>query len=161
MNRVKSLILLILLFFSIVIITGCEKKEANEEVIDNSIATQLDMQFLSLIKKDNDLEKIANEISNNDIIETNVEVVKLDKDSYIPGFKTEVKDFKSGYTVKPMIGSIPFVVYIFEVDNAKEYSETLADNADKRWNICTEADDLKVSYYDNYVFLVMSPSSFE
>ena len=60
-----------------------------------------------------------------------------------------------------MIGTIPFVAYIFEVDNPKEFASTLKEQANLRWNICTEADEMQTSIVDNYVFFVMSPSNFE
>ena len=43
----------------------------------------------------------------------------------------------------------------------KRTIENLEKNADKRWNICTEADEMVVSAEGNTVFFVMSPSKFE
>ena len=60
-----------------------------------------------------------------------------------------------------MIGTIPFIAYIFEVENPKKFAETLEEDAQLNWNICTEADEMKTTIVDNYVFFVMSPTSFE
>jgi len=37
----------------------------------------------------------------------------------------------------------------------------LKDNANPRWNICTEAEETVVGSVDNKVFFVMCPKSFE
>ena len=41
------------------------------------------------------------------------------------------------------------------------FAETLEDNANLRWNICTEAEELIVESEDNTVFFLMSPKKFE
>ena len=45
--------------------------------------------------------------------------------------------------------------------NPKEFAKVLEENAQLNWNICTEADEMKTTIVDNYVFFVMSPTSFE
>ena len=37
----------------------------------------------------------------------------------------------------------------------------LKENADLRWNICTEADEMEAAVFDHYVFFVMSPKNFD
>ena len=60
-----------------------------------------------------------------------------------------------------MIGTIPFIAYVFEVDDAESFAKTLEDNAQLNWNICTQADEMKITTVDNYIFFVMAPKSFE
>lgn len=86
---------------------------------------------------------------------------KINKGDYISGFQKEIKDFKTAYAIRPMIGTIPFVAYIFEVENANEFAEELKSSADLRWNICTEADEMHAVVSGDYVFFVMSPKNFE
>ena len=76
----------------------------------------------------------------------------------------EVKGFKSGAVFQPMIGSIAFIGYVFEVDDgtsASDFAQNLKKNANKRWNICVEADEMATSVVGNKVFFVMCPKSFE
>jgi 16S rRNA pseudouridine516 synthase len=82
----------------------------------------------------------------------------------IPMTEEMVEGFKKGVMFSPMIGTIPFVGYIFTVEDGEDvnkFIENLEKNADKRWNICTEADEMVVSAEGNTVFFVMSPSKFE
>ena len=84
---------------------------------------------------------------------------------YLSGFdNAEIKGFKEGYMFAPMIGSIPFIGYIFTLDagtDASAFVSTLKANANKRWNICTEADEIVTGSVGNKVFFVMCPTAFE
>ena len=63
-----------------------------------------------------------------------------------------------------MIGSIPFVGYVFELEDASSvdsFISTLKDNADLRWNICVAADEMVTGSVGNKVFFVMCPTSLE
>ncbi len=87
------------------------------------------------------------------------------EEGYLTGFdNTEIKGFKSGAMFAPMIGTIPFVGYVFELesaDKASAFISTLKSNANLRWNICTTADEMVATSVGNKVFFVMSPLSFE
>ena len=86
-----------------------------------------------------------------------------------PGFLTgfdnaEIKGFKEGAMFAPMIGTIPFVGYVFVLEdgtNASDFISTLKSSANLRWNICTTADEMVAGSSGNKVFFVMSPKSFE
>ncbi len=86
-----------------------------------------------------------------------------------PGFLTgfdnaEIKGFKEGAMFAPMIGTIPFVGYVFTLEdgvNASDFISTLKSSANLRWNICTTADEMIAGSSGNKVFFVMSPKSFE
>ena len=76
----------------------------------------------------------------------------------------EVTGFSSGAVFMPMMGSIPFVGYIFEVEEGTDklnFVNDLTANCNPRWNICVEADETLVGYYNNYVFFLMCPISIE
>ncbi len=87
------------------------------------------------------------------------------EEGLLSGFDNfEVKGFKSGAVFMPMIGSIPFIGYVFEVSDgvsASEFAASLKANANKRWNICVEADEVVTSVVGNKVFFVMCPKEFE
>ncbi|MBQ6834806.1 MAG: hypothetical protein IJO55_10370 [Lachnospiraceae bacterium] len=83
----------------------------------------------------------------------------------LSGFgNAEITGFEEGVMFAPMIGSIPFVGYVFDLadgTDAAAFVKTLEDNADRRWNICVEADETVVELNGDKVFFVMSPLSFE
>ena len=73
------------------------------------------------------------------------------------GFDEDIKGFKNGYEIAPVIGSIPYVSYIFETDDAQALAAQLKKAANPRWNICTEANEPVIKVKDKYVFLTMCP----
>ncbi len=83
----------------------------------------------------------------------------------LPGFgNAEITGFKSGATFAPMIGSIAFVGYVFELEdasNASSFIATLKKNANLRWNVCVEADEMITGSVGNKVFFVMCPKVLE
>lgn len=84
---------------------------------------------------------------------------------YLPGFdESEIKGFKSGVAFMPMIGSIPFVGYVFELDGtvgASEFISSLKKSANLRWLVCAEAEEMVAGSEGNKVFFVMCPKSLE
>ena len=87
------------------------------------------------------------------------------EEGYLTGFdNTEIKGFSEGAMFAPMIGTIPFVGYVFtraEGTNASDFIATLKSAANLRWNICTAADEMVAGSAGNKVFFVMCPTSFE
>ena len=83
----------------------------------------------------------------------------------LTGFdNAEITGFSNGVMFAPMIGSIPFVGYVFTLEDgvdAAAFMQTLTDSANPRWNICVEADETVVENADNMVFFVMCPAQFE
>lgn len=83
---------------------------------------------------------------------------------YLAGFSEEIDGFETGATFGPVISSIPFVGYVFRLEEGADvaaFVENLKEQADLRWNICTEADEMVCEAVDNTVFFVMSPAQFE
>lgn len=158
----KNLLLIIVLIGGLFVLTGCGKKEkVKENVEDKSVAGILTNQFKEEMKKSDDPLEVAKKISENESIAIAVDVVELKDGDYVDGFDKEIKGYKKAYAIKSMIGSIPFIAYIFEVDNAGDFEKELNDNANLRWNVCTEADNKSSAIVDNYVFFVMAPENFE
>ncbi len=87
------------------------------------------------------------------------------EEGLLSGFdNAEIKGFKSGVMFAPMIGSIAFVGYIFELENAADapaFIANLEKNANRRWNICVEAEETVTGSVGNKVFFVMCPKSLE
>ena len=83
----------------------------------------------------------------------------------LSGFdNAEITGFKSGASFGPMIGSIAFIGYVFELEDgvsAKDFIANLKKNANLRWNICVEAEEMVAGSSGNKVFFVMCPKQFE
>jgi hypothetical protein len=80
---------------------------------------------------------------------------------YLTGFdNAEITGFEEGTMFAPMIGSIPFVGYVFTLADdadAESFQTLLLENADPNWNICTMADETISEVNGNKVFFVMCP----
>lgn len=83
----------------------------------------------------------------------------------LTGFdNAEIKGFKEGAMFAPMMGTIPFVGYVFTLEDGADVSSfiaTLTSNANRRWNICTEAEETVTGSSGNKVFFVMCNKSLE
>ena len=162
-----KLFMAIAVVFTATFMTGCEKpkddvKENTEQKQEeNTVAQTLGRQFESEIENERDIEKVTKKIAENEILEISVDASQVKSGDYLSGFQKEIKDFKNAYVIRPMIGTIPFIAYIFEVENSSEFAEELKSSADLRWNICTEADEMHVVVRGHYVFFVMSPKNFD
>ncbi len=86
-------------------------------------------------------------------------------EGYLTGFNDkEIKGFSQGAMFAPMIGTIPFVGYVFILDNEADVSSFTAElkkHANLRWNLCTEAEEMITASSGNKVFFVMCPKSME
>ena len=109
-------------------------------------------------------QEIAERIAANDIIPFEAAALAVEP-GYLAGFdNAEITGFESGVMFAPMMGTIPFVGYVFELADdadAEAFKQTLEDNANLRWNICTEAEEMVVDSEGNKVFFLMAPQSFE
>lgn len=161
MKKSRILILFVVLFSVAIFVSGCNKNKDLEEDIPTTVAGKLAYNFKNEIKKENDIKKVATTLSNDEVIKTKVEVFDIKDGDYISGFETQIEGFKNAVGVRPIIGTIPFIMYIFEVENASDFAKNLENNAQLNWNICTEADEMKTAISGDYVFFVMSPSEFQ
>lgn len=86
------------------------------------------------------------------------------EEGYLNGFMNEVTGFQEGVMFGPMIGTIPMIGYIFQLEDGADvdaFVEGLKENADMRWNICTEAGEMVCDAEGQRVFFVMCPLSFD
>ena len=82
---------------------------------------------------------------------------------FLAGFDEEISGFKSAGSFGPMIGSIAFIGYVFELEDGADVNEFMANltaNSNPRWNICVEADQTVTGAYNNMVFFLMCPESY-
>lgn len=76
----------------------------------------------------------------------------------------EVTGFEKGAMFGPMMGSIAFVGYIFDLPEDADvdaFVTGLKDNANPQWQICVTADETIVEVSGDKVFFLMSPLTLE
>ena len=109
-------------------------------------------------------QEIADRLIANEVIEFAGATMPVEP-GLLNGFdNAEITGFKEGVMFAPMMGTIPFVGYIFVLEDGADvnaFKQTLEDNANLRWNICTEAEEMTVDSEGNTVFFLMSPKAFE
>lgn len=106
---------------------------------------------------------VATALSTNSIVAFAPMVQDMEA-GYLAGFDADITGFASCTAFVPMIGTIPFVSYVFELAadaDADAFVKTLEDNANLRWNICTAAEEMLTVTEGNFVFFIMAPLSFE
>lgn len=156
-NHIKEIIFAC--FFACMCLTSCGEKKASSSD-ENTMGTKLLAVFNKEITKVNDIVKVADAISASPACDLECVVSEIDE-GYLAGFSSEITGFKKGVVIMPLIGSIPFVGYIFEVNNPEEFKAMLLENADPRWNICTQADETVCDISGKYVFFTMCPGDDE
>ncbi len=138
--------------------------DADTTTQESTLGNILLKDFNSKVDSGMDALSIAEAILTNPAIQFMGGAMPVEE-GLLSGFDNyEVKGFKSGAMFAPMIGSIPFVGYIFELENSADASSFIAglkSNANLRWNICVEADEMVTGSKGNKVFFVMCPSSLE
>lgn len=83
---------------------------------------------------------------------------------YLNGFSKEIYGFEKGTMFGPSIGAIPFVGYVFKLpsdSDGEAFAKELQDQANLRWNVCTQADEMLCERQGDFVFFCMAPASFE
>lgn len=132
--------------------------EENNEVTDTTetLADRYAMAFkeISTLEEELTTEIIATKLVEEKLSEVNL-VVDAVEEGPLAGFTVDITGFKSASKFSPMIGTIPFVAYVFETDDVNSLVELLNENYDLRWNICTEAENYSITTTDNYVFVIM------
>ena len=147
-------------------VTESETEEITEteevtETNNTNISSILVSDFKSAVANLEATEDIANDLASNENFAVYNLVTMPVEEGFLNGFDNEITGFNSGTLFSPMIGTIPFVAYVFETDDADTLVETLKSNANLRWNICTEADVMTVEVVDNYVLFAMTPNNIE
>ena len=139
----------------------------NDEVSSESTeAATVGQTLLSAFKADNSgtAMEVAERLIGNEIIQFMGGATPIEA-GLLSGFdNTEIKGFKDGAMFAPMMSSIAFVGYVFELEDGADveaFKTTLKDSANLRWNICVEAEELIVENEGNKVFFIMCPKSFE
>lgn len=132
---------------------------------DNSVAKQLEREFVTFVESDGitDAQTIADRLLASSVISFSGVASPVSTDM-ITGFgEAEISGFSNAVSFAPMISTIPFMGYIFELDDNTDkqaFIKNLEDSADMSWNKCTSADETVITSSGNIIFFVMAPVSF-
>lgn len=162
----KKAIALLLATIMVLGTVACENKgETKVEKEPETVGEFLLADFKDEIDEaDETLQEIAEEICDNDILPFEPVIMPVEPGLLMGFDNAEITGFKEGITFAPMVSTMPFLGYIFELEDGADveaFKKILEDNANLRWNICTEADELVVDSEGNMVFFLMCPKSFE
>ena len=111
-----------------------------------------------------DLDAMARAILSQDVIGFEGTTAPVEPGTLMGLGSAQIQGFSEGVMFAPLIGAIPFVGYLFRLDAGTDgdaFVKTLEDNADLRWNICTQADECIVRREGDVVFFLMCPRSME
>lgn len=111
-------------------------------------------------------EELANQLVTNEAIQFMGGAMALEANQeFFNGFDDyKITGYESGAVYMPMIGSIPFIGYVFELAEDADvaaFVQTLSDKANPRWNICVTAEQTVAGAYGTTVFFLMCPTSLE
>jgi len=143
-----------------------EETKPAEEIKADTVGTKLYVDFKGKAEADPaaTAQSLADAVMANPMIQFMPMTMPVEQ-GLLSGFgNAEIKGFKEGVMFGPAIGSIPFIGYVFTLDEGTDteaFMTTLKDNADLRWNICVEAEEMVCETVGDKVFFVMSPKSFE
>ena len=171
MKSKKLVALITMVFVGASCLCGCGDKKTDADVsaqvtasadsisTQASIASQLETTFVGLAADATDAESIADELISNRTLGELGMVLTIAKEGYLDGFNEEIHGFSEGAKFSPMVGSIPFVGYVFKSENPAELEATLKEHAQLDWNVCTAADEMVVNVSGDYVLFVMAPNT--
>ena len=148
-----------------ILVTTEQTTEGEEAGEAGALGTALLEDFKGQVEADAALtaQAIAEKLITNPVILFSPAVAPVEA-GFLMGFDAEISGFEEAVMFAPMIGTIPFVGYVFtlaEGADTEAFVKTLSDNANPRWNICTEAEDTVIEAVGNKVFFLMCPKSLE
>lgn len=147
-----------LVFFVMLSEDTPEQPDYNEQLVD---------RFLTYMNEESDTsaESIAAYICGINGFPIDLSAAPVEP-GYLAGLD-EFTDFADGAAFAPMIGSIPFMGYVFLLDadvNANDVIDTIKAQANLAWNVCTEADVLLTATHQdrgrNAVLVIMAPETY-
>lgn len=146
---------------SVTVLAGCSK-DTNTDT-PSTVGGMMYQEFTTNVEGKTALE-IAEALATSETLPFMGGAIEIEP-GFLSGFDNyEVTGFSKGAMFAPMMGTIPFVGYIFELEEGADveaFKTSLKDNANLRWNICTEAEEMTVENEGNMVFFLMSPTEFE
>ncbi|MBE5934760.1 MAG: hypothetical protein E7262_03070 [Lachnospiraceae bacterium] len=143
--------------------TQQEEGKTEEATGEATVGQTLLNDFKKKAEENNNAKELAEALLTNEVIKFKGATMDVEPGP-LTGFSKDIKGFKNGVMFGPVIGTIPFVGYVFTVEEGADvdkFVEELENSADQRWNICTAAEETVTATSGNTVFFVMSPKEFE
>ena len=151
----KKIIALILALTMVLALCACGAKE---EPVPATLGQQLYHEFNAKVESgENDVQALADALLQSGMLPFDGVSMEVEP-GWLMGFTADIEGFEKGVMFGPAIGAIPFVAYVFQLESAdacESFCAKLLENADPRWNICTEADETVCGSAENLVFFVM------
>lgn len=145
-------------------VDGTESQSTGADASQETLGQTLLADFKGRMEKGGDSGSalaLAEAISQNPVIPFDPVAMEAEE-GYLAGFTEEISGFSQGASFAPMISSIPFVGYIFVLEEDADvdaFVENLKNLADPGWNICTQADETIAEASGRTVFFLMCPAS--
>lgn len=144
-------------------LTACGGEETKEpETMGQILLQEFETQYQA--DPQADLDAMAQAILSQEVIGFQGTTAPVEPGTLMGFGGTPIQGFSQGVMFAPLIGAIPFLGYLFRLDAGTDgdaFVKTLQDNADLRWNICTQADECIVQREGDVVFFLMCPRSME
>ena len=166
----KKVIAIVLALVVVIGLVACAAGNNEETTVEETTAADMTVAatFAAAFKAEAAKEgattnAIATALSTNELVAFMPMVQDMEA-GYFAGFTADITGFKAATAFMPMIGTIPFLSYVFELEadaDKDAFVANLNDTADLRWNICTAAEEIVVETEGNFVFVIMAPLSFE
>lgn len=154
-NCMKKLISVMIAMVFVISLAGCGAQ-------DNSLGGMLKADFESQIKANENVtaQELADKMCANEKIPFEMLSAKVEEGTLMGFDNADIQGFSEGVMFSPIVGSVPFIGYVFVLDedtDVEEFMNLLLSNANPRWNICTEAEETVVTHVGNKVLFLMSP----
>ena len=168
MKKLLTLVLSIVLCVSLVACGGKKSTDIIPEVDANSVGGQHWAAFVEQVEANPEatVEDIANALIGLEINQFMGMAMPMEVGAeYFPGFDNyAITGYTSAANFMPMIGSIAYVGYVFELAEDADvaaFVQSLTDNCNPRWNICVQAEQTVAGSKGNKVFFLMCPATYE
>ncbi len=142
----------------ILMMVACGKKGNSGQINEKSLGGALYPAFEELVEQGLSAEEIAAALATDKSLPFSGVSMVVEEGALL-GFDKEITGFSSGAMFGPIVGTTPFVGYVFELktgENGTRFMDDLEKSGNLRWNICTAATDMSMAQIDNMVFFVMS-----
>ncbi len=165
--KTKLLALLLVLPVLLGALGGCTREDGDvirPSLKAGSMGESLWNTFSAAVEKEPDIDTdaLAGKLLDDPTVEFSGGVTPIETETeYFAGFgEYKVEGYEEAAMFAPMIGSIPFVGYVFDLDDDTDpqtFVEQLRDNCDPGWNVCVRAEQTVAGAIGRRVLFVMCP----
>lgn len=165
MKKFLCMLLALIMLLSMVA-CGSKEEKVEQDPEPTTVGTFLRKEFKDQLAENADLtaQELADALLASEHIAFGGAAMPVEPGLLMGFDNAEITGFSEGVMFAPMIGTIPFIGYVFVLEedaDVEAFVKTLEDNANPRWNVCTEAEETVTGSVGNKVFFVMCPTSME